>query len=253
MSSNLFVGQHVVRLVEIDSTNNYARELVRDKMPIEGTVVVTTSQTHGRGQRSNSWVSEPGLNLTCSYILKPAFLSAVNQFALSATVALSVYETILVFVQHQEVKIKWPNDILVGGKKIAGILIENTLRKANLDASIIGIGINVNQDDFETELNATSLKTLIKSDLDLEQVLATLSEKLEKNYLKLRCGKDAELLDSLNQSLFGRGDEIELEINGNLELVQIVGTAKNGELELRHSDGRKTSHQHHEIKWNLNP
>ncbi|MGB1317539.1 MAG: biotin--[acetyl-CoA-carboxylase] ligase, partial [Flavobacteriales bacterium] len=241
----------LIRLAEIDSTNNYARQLVRDKMPIEGTVVLTDSQTEGRGQRSNSWFSKPGLNLTCSYILRPAFLSAANQFALSATVALSVYQTVLSFSADEEVTIKWPNDILVGRKKIAGILIENTLRKSNLDTSIIGIGLNVNQQGFDPALNATSLNEVLQRELDLEDVLNLLNENLEKNYLRLRSGGNAEILAQFNQHLFGAGRKIELAINDELLVVKVLGAAKTGELELEHSDGRRTRHQHHEINWKL--
>ncbi|MFT7154174.1 MAG: BirA family biotin operon repressor/biotin-[acetyl-CoA-carboxylase] ligase, partial [Alteromonas macleodii] len=127
MTPNLFIGSVCIRLERVDSSNNYARELIRDKMPIEGTVIVANEQTSGRGQRANTWFSEPKSNLTCSYILRPVFLAAKNQFVLSAAVALAVFETVYQFIPNNTLRIKWPNDILVGDKKIAGILIENTL------------------------------------------------------------------------------------------------------------------------------
>mgnify|MGYP002632800960 CR=1 FL=1 len=253
MSSNLFVGQCVIKLAIVDSTNNYARALIRDKMPIEGTVIIADSQTGGRGQRSNSWSSEPGLNLTCSYILNPAFLSATNQFALSATVALSVFDTIRKFAPSNDVKIKWPNDILIGDRKIAGILIENSLKRFNLDTSIVGIGINVNQNDFDSNLNATSIKKITNQKLDLEDVLKTLNENLEKHYLRLRNGKGAEIINALNENLFRLGENRLLSINGEEETVQILGTSVSGELKLLRRNGETTLHQHHEIDWNLNP
>lgn len=253
MASNLFVGRHIVRIKQVDSSNNLARELVRDKMPIEGTLVIAETQTQGRGQRSNSWLSEPGLNLTCSYILRPVFMSAPDQFFLSAAVALSVFETLSTFLPNKEIKIKWPNDVLVDKKKIAGILIENTLRKTNLETSIVGIGINVNQTEFDASLNATSVLAETGLQTDLNQLILVLNEKLEKNYLRLRGMNKAVVVQEFNQELFGIGEILKLTLNGEEEYVRVIGTALTGELELEHEDQRKTFHQHHEIDWNLKP
>ena len=235
----------------VDSSNNYARELVRDKMPIEGTVIVAEEQTSGRGQRANLWVTEPKKNLTCSYILKPVFLAAKDQFMLSTAVALAVFDTASEFLPTNEVKIKWPNDVLVDGKKVAGILIENSLRGMNLENSIIGIGLNVNQVDFSDGLNATSIQLHTKQEIELEAVLQLLSSKLEKYYLQIREGRFDDVLIQLNEKLFGIGSSMDLSINGKEETVSIIGVCHSGELELEHADGTRTLHQHHEIGWNL--
>ena len=253
MTTNLFIGQHRIHLSEVDSTNNYARTLLRDTMPIEGTVITTDVQTSGRGQRSNSWSSEPNLNLTCSYILRPAFLAAKDQFMLSAAVALSVLDLIRDFIPQNEVKIKWPNDILVGEKKIAGILIENSVRGMRLDNGIVGIGLNVNQTEFDSSLNATSIKTNTKTEVKIDDVLAKLNQKLESRYLQLRSGNHPPILSELNRNLFGFEEERTLGINGEESLVKILGARPSGELQVQHSDGRNTLHQHHEIEWNLKP
>lgn len=253
MTTNLFVGHNSICLEQVDSSNNYARKLVRDNMPVEGTVIVAKEQTKGRGQRENSWLSAPGLNLTCSYILTPVFLSATNQFALSAAVALSVFETLVEYLPQSDVKIKWPNDVLVGEKKIAGILIENTLRKSNLDTSIAGIGINVNQVDFDDGLNATSIKIESGLLIKIDDVLNVLNQKLEKNYLKLRAGKSIDILKELNQHLFGIGKTLEFSVNGKDRSLKVIGTSAIGELELEHPDGRRALYQHHEITWKLKP
>ena len=252
-SDNLFIGQNRVHLSETDSTNNYARVLLRDKMPIEGTVVTTDNQTNGRGQRANLWVSEPNLNLTCSYILRPAFLAAKDQFLLSASVALSVFDVLSDELTDQSVKIKWPNDILVDEKKIAGILIENSLRGSNIDHSIVGIGMNVNQIQFTESLNATSLKSILNRDFPIEDVLSLLNSKLEKRYLQLRQGQSQAILSLLNQNLFGFEEKRTLKVNGQEGQFIIRGARPSGELQLEHSDGRNTLHQHQEIEWNLKP
>lgn len=253
MTSNLFVGHNAIVLEQIDSSNNYARQLVRDKMPVDGTVIVAKEQTNGRGQRENLWVSAPGLNLTCSYILRPVFLAAKNQFLLSATVALAVRDVLAGFLAGTEVRIKWPNDILVDGKKVAGILIENSLRGNKIDSSIAGVGLNVNQLVFSNDLNASSLKLLTGLDLALDDVLNQLNVHLEKRYLQLREGKNESILSQLNQSLFGFNQERILTVNGTKERVRILGARPSGELQLEHADGRNTLHQHHEIDWNLKP
>jgi BirA family biotin operon repressor/biotin-[acetyl-CoA-carboxylase] ligase len=251
LTKSLFIGSTIVRLSRVASTNNYARELVRDKMPIEGTVIVAEEQTYGRGQRSNSWLTEPKKNLTCSYILKPVFLAAKDQFSLSAAVALALYETVSDFLPENEVKIKWPNDILVDGKKIAGILIENSLRGSNLETSIVGIGLNVNQTDFPKGLNATSLKSITKEELNIDDVLNALNSHLEKQYLWIRQGNLPSILSNLNRNLFGFEDTRTLKINGKEEVVTILGVRPSGELQLQHQDGINTLHQHHEIEWDL--
>ena len=253
MTKSLFIGSTVIRLSRVASTNNYARELVRDKMPIEGTVIVADEQTEGRGQRSNTWVTEPKKNLTCSYILKPVFLAAKDQFMLSAAVALAVFETISEFLPQNDVKIKWPNDLLVDGKKIAGILIENSLRGNSLETSIVGIGLNINQVEFPKELNATSLRSMDDTELEIDEVLNVLNSHLEKHYLRLRQGDLPSILSSLNQNLFGFEEQRTLRINGNEEVVAILGARPSGELQLQHADGSNTLHQYHEIEWNLKP
>ncbi|MCF8277702.1 MAG: biotin--[acetyl-CoA-carboxylase] ligase [Flavobacteriales bacterium] len=251
MTKTLFIGQSTIRLNSVDSTNNYARALVRDKMPMEGTVIVAEEQTAGRGQRFNSWVTEPHLNLTCSYILKPVFLAAKDQFILSAAVALAVRATVANCVNDQEVTIKWPNDILVGSKKIAGILIENMLRGSQLETSIVGIGLNVKQTTFPDGLNATSLRLLSDSALEIEWVMEILHEQLERFYLQIRQGNLETVLTEMNRVLFGGGEERQLSVNGADELVRIIGVQQSGELELEHADGSRTLHQHHEIGWYL--
>lgn len=226
---------------------------MRDTMPIEGTVITTENQISGRGQRSNSWSSEPKLNLTCSYILRPAFLAAKDQFMLSAAVALSVFDVLSELLSRADVKIKWPNDLLIGEKKIAGILIENSVRGMNLDNSIVGIGLNVNQVEFEQALNATSLLTESGDEMKIDDVLGKLSNKLEARYLQLRNGNHTSILSELNRNLFGFEEERTVRINGDESNVRILGARPSGELQLQHSDGRNTLHQHHEIEWNLKP
>ena len=142
-------------LDSIDSTNTEAlRNLAQYP---DGTVLAAREQTAGRGQRGNTWFSEPGKNLTFSIILKwePGRMQAADAHWLNYVIS----EAIAVFLQGSgvEASIKWPNDIYVGSRKICGILIENLLDGPCVKASVIGVGLNINQQDFPQLANATSL------------------------------------------------------------------------------------------------
>jgi len=193
----LFIGRNLLFLHEVESTNTYAMNLLRNVNAIEGTVVYTDNQTKGKGQRGAAWVSETAQNITASVILKPNFLSIDNTFYLSKISALAVYDVLAEILDDSQydIKIKWPNDILVNQKKISGILIENNFTSASIQHSVIGIGLNVNQDNFNGfEREATSLKRLSNMLYSREELLEKLCINLEKWYLKLKEGK-FELID----------------------------------------------------------
>ena len=158
----LFIGSNIIFLPEVDSTNSYATELLKNVNIAEGTVIHTAHQTQGKGQRGNSWEAQIASNLTTSIVLKPSFLELKNQFFLYQITALACYDLMAELLNNSQydIKIKWPNDILVNKKKIAGILIENVITHSTLNYSVIGIGINVNQLLFTDGINATSLKKL---------------------------------------------------------------------------------------------
>ena len=136
---------HIIVQDELESTNNYAKQLVSDKVE-EGTVVLAQFQSKGRGQQGNYWESETGKNLLFSLILYPDFLEAEFQFSLSMLVSLAIVSVL--DEETDEVQIKWPNDIYVGKLKIAGILIENTIKGSKLGSTIVGVGLNLNQEMF---------------------------------------------------------------------------------------------------------
>src|SRR5687768_17275673 len=118
----LFIGKNLLFLHEVESTNTYAMNLLRNVNPIEGTVVYTDHQTMGKGQRGAVWTSKTGQNITASIILKP-LLTQNNTFYLSKISALAVYDVLtdILPIGQYDIKIKWPNDILVNRRKIAGI------------------------------------------------------------------------------------------------------------------------------------
>lgn len=206
MANTLFTGKVYYRFDELPSTNDYALELIAKSRPPEGTAVSAAIQTAGRGQFGSKWESAPGQNLTISLIFYPAWLLPEAQFLLSMAAALAVRETVESLRPagaEAAVAVKWPNDIYLDRRKTAGILIQNTLSGKQISASVIGIGLNVNQTDFPPELpNPSSLARAFNRTFDLDAVVERLFECLEKRYLQLRHGGTAAILSDYNAHLY---------------------------------------------------
>ncbi len=162
---------NIIKLNAIDSTNVYLKEKAINGNLNSYTIVVANHQTSGRGQRGTVWLSERGKNLTFSVLINFFNFKASNQFYLSMAVSLGLVKA-LAFFQKNTFCIKWPNDILAGKDKVAGILIENTIGGTFIKQSVIGIGLNVNQEKFdETLLNVTSLKNILGFEVATEELL----------------------------------------------------------------------------------
>ena len=197
--NTLFTGRTIIALDETTSTNTHATELIKQGNVTEGTVVWAQYQTLGRGQYGNTWLAQRGKNLTFSLVIHPNFLAADKQFYLSKITSLAVLGMLTEYLpaSQYDIQIKWPNDILVNKHKIAGILIESILRGNSLQSSAIGLGLNVNQQDFgDLTKAATSLSVLLKKEFDLTSVLALFCKHFEALYLNLKQNK-FELLNKL--------------------------------------------------------
>lgn len=148
----------IIKLNAIDSTNSFLKELVATSFVENQTVVVTKEQTQGRGQVNTKWVSTPGKNLTFSMYVEFKNLKITQQRFLNYACSLSVFE-VLDELNIPKLAVKWPNDILSDKKKICGILIETTFKSNTIKSAIIGVGLNVNQENFDVNLpNASSIK-----------------------------------------------------------------------------------------------
>ena len=163
-------GNQIIKLITVDSTNNYVAKLVNKTKVSFGTVIMADFQSNGKGQRENKWQSDKGKNLLFSIYFDSSFLTINTIFYLSKTIAISLRDFIF-NITGNNVEIKWPNDILVNQQKIAGVLIENQLRNNNVYSSIIGIGINVNQINFKDNLIASSIRVLTHREYDLSSLL----------------------------------------------------------------------------------
>lgn len=228
--ATLFIGQNKVFLPETYSTNSYAIELLKNVNAIEGTVVYTHKQTQGKGQRGNSWIAEPELNATFSLILKPNFLSSKKAFYLSKITALAIHDVLTEILTGSQfdIKIKWPNDILVNRKKIAGVLIENSILNDAVHWSVIGVGLNINQKDFGPITLATSLNLLNGNVYQVENIMEIFFIHFEKWFLRLK-KTEFEIIDNAYQKLlFGLNVNGEFESAGKRFSAKIKGVNDSG-------------------------
>lgn len=197
-----FVGKNFIELPSVDSTNEYAKALLSESSPEEGTVIAAREQTAGKGQFGKKWESAPGENLTFSVIFYPGFLEAARAHQLHYAVSLALHDFFFARLQL-DTRIKWPNDIYHGDKKICGILIENALIKEHLSYSVIGIGINVNQTTFHPDIpNPVSLKQLLGKQFDLKPLLLEFFPFLEERYVQLRAGSAPQLEEQYQALLY---------------------------------------------------
>lgn len=190
MKKNAKIGNSIIYLDQIDSTNNYIAKLVNEGKVEFGQVILADEQFEGRGQRDAKWLSEIGKNLLFSVFITLDNLSVTNQLFLMQYTAVSICEALQDLGLNAQ--IKWPNDLVVDGKKIGGILIENQLVGNKIVSSIIGIGLNVNQLNFG-EITATSISEQLGVEQNRIDVFGKLLDKL--NYYFQFIEFDAAILN----------------------------------------------------------
>jgi BirA family biotin operon repressor/biotin-[acetyl-CoA-carboxylase] ligase len=194
----------IIRLRETGSTNQYLREYIQRERLAEGSVVVAEAQTAGRGQLGACWESAPGENLTFSLVLYPGGIPVNRQFTLSQIAALAVKETLDAYTDG--VSVKWPNDVYRHDKKICGMLIENSLLGRQMDYSIIGIGLNLNQTLFVSDApNPVSLRQITGKKYDKEEVLNRFLRIFYHHYLLLLQEKEEEIGAAYRRALYRGG------------------------------------------------
>ena len=179
----------IIKLSAIDSTNSFLKDLVKNSSVQNYTIVVTKTQTKGRGQQENTWSSEPFKNLTFSTFIEFENLKILQKKYLNFAISLAIYD-VLFKENLTKLTIKWPNDILSVNKKICGILIENTFIGDKVKNSIIGVGLNVNQEFFPKYLtNATSLKLETSLEYNLDMLLKEIQKEIQKKIKLLESGQ----------------------------------------------------------------
>jgi BirA family transcriptional regulator, biotin operon repressor / biotin---[acetyl-CoA-carboxylase] ligase len=244
----MIIGSRKIFIEKLSSTNSHAALLLRKGKVQEGTVVYTGFQTAGRGQGTNNWESEPGKNLLFSIIIYPYAVKADSQFSISRMISLGIKDFLSTIIR--DVFIKWPNDIYAGNDKIAGILIENAIIRNDIEHTIAGIGININQERFTKEaLNSTSLKILTGKEYDTEECLTGVLRSTDLRYRELSFGKKSKINSDYLSSLylFDRWSEFR-DNRGTFEgkIIEVTGT---GRLQIEDRKGRIYEFDHKEVDF----
>lgn len=226
----------IVKLYTTNSTNDYLKSLAKEENLEEDTVVWALEQTSGRGQMGTKWSTEPNKNLTFSVFRKVQQVTINQQFYPLMAASLAVKD-VLKKLLIKNVSVKWPNDILSDKQKICGILIENVIKKGELDAMVIGVGLNVNQTEWEDVIRATSIKSQTGIHFDLQEILNMLLEQFHY-YVKLLLDGDLQKIKDDYESYLFRKDKPSTFIKSNKEqFVGIIqGVTDQGKLILLEED-----------------
>lgn len=240
----------IKRLDVVDSTNRYARDEA-DNLWVNGKDIVAVTATHqtaGRGQRGNVWQSQSGENLLMSIILRPGCaLEVTNQFMLSQAAALSIHAAMKCY--GIETRLKWPNDIYVGGRKLAGILVELDYSGAFVEQAVVGIGLNVNQTEYlPMDRVPVSMKMLLGKDIPVEDVLRDVLCLFNRYYGELRWGCKETISAEYSELLLGFGERRKyVDAEGAFTAV-MEGVEPTGHLLLRRSDGTLSRYAFKEVE-----
>ena len=222
----------IIKLNAIDSTNSFLRQLSTEESVDDFTVVVADYQTDGRGQMGTQWQSQNDKNLMFSVFKEVEGVDVLSHFYISMAVSLAVFEALKVF-QINQLKIKWPNDILSEQQKLCGILIENVIKQNTLQSSIIGIGINVNQTQFNDLPNATSMQLISGKHFDREHVLKEVLKQLTYYFSLLNSKSYSILKQAYEANLFRMDKPSTFKDNeGTLFTGFIKGVSDSGHLKV---------------------
>ena len=231
-------SMHVVRHIKVlESTHKEAIGWLNEQRPPEGSAIRADFQTSGIGRFNRTWRSEQGQNLLASFIFYPGFIPPAEAFVLNMAASLAVCDC-LETNGLSDVQIKWPNDVLVGSKKMAGILIHNQLSGQQIKGSVISIGLNVNQTSFsEPVSHATSMRIIHGESYSVETVFGQLHELLHSYYENIKYFKDRLRAAYLNQLLGRHEDARFITSHGEGILARIENIGPDGSLTLVSADG----------------
>ena len=224
-------------------------QMVHDGMAKHGFAFAALHQTAGKGQRGRAWQAQPGKNIALSVVIKTETLKAEQQFLLSMSVAMAVYEFIKKYVP-EEVNIKWPNDIYWRNQKMGGILIENIFNGTKWKWAVAGVGININQTSFNKTLpNPVSMQQVTHREFDVSKLCGELHEKIMQRVEKLYLQPHDKLLKEYNRRLYKRNETVKLK-KGNLTFeTEITGVTLHGQLHTK--DVMERHFNFGEVDWVL--
>lgn len=223
----------IVKLNAINSTNNYLKELSKDGETANWTIVSAEHQISGRGQMETKWESEKGKNLTFSILVKFEQFKSQDQFYLNCAVSLGIFNALKKY-DVPKLKVKWPNDIMSASKKVGGILIENSLVNDRITHTVIGIGLNVNQDKFPDYLpRAVSMKQVLNHDFDCDKLLMDIVNSMQQQ-IELLTQNSFDLLHHNYEQVLFKKDKVLMFENKNKEkfMGKILGVTNKGSLQV---------------------
>lgn len=234
LENTLFIGKPILHFSILDSTNDYAKLLLTNNTPKNGTVILADYQSEGRGQQDNSWESEEGKNLLFSLILYPKLLPAEQQFFMNMAICNGIIEGLSYLVKIPKLSIKWPNDIMIGDRKLAGILIENAISGIQIKYAVVGIGINIYQCNWKAIDTAISLGAYIpEGHLSRWQILESILIAIERNYYLLERGKHNLIKDTYMKHLYRHDGHYHQFRRGDKEFAaKILDVCADGRLKL---------------------
>ncbi|MFN8240847.1 MAG: biotin--[acetyl-CoA-carboxylase] ligase [Bacteroidales bacterium] len=244
----MIIGSKKIYHENLSSTNTHAASLIRKGSVQEGTVIYTGFQTAGRGQMGNRWISQVGKNLLFSVILFPKTIKAERQFIISKAISLGIIDFLSAHTTN--LSIKWPNDIYANDDKIAGILIENSLIRDEIDNSIIGIGININQESFPADLvNPVSLKNITGKQYNLEECLNELLSKLDSRYKMILHEKRSQIDREYMAMVYKAGTWAEFRDSNGIFEGRISKVTDTGRLQVEDRRGRTYEYGFKEVDF----
>lgn len=244
----MIIGSNVIHFKELASTNSYASLLTGKESVGEGTVISAGYQTGGRGQAGNSWESEKNKNIIISIILYPSVVSPSDQFLISMIISLGICD----FLNKHTggVKIKWPNDIYVNDDKIAGILIENSIIGNEIEHTIAGIGLNINQKKFLSGApNPVSMCILTGIEYDLGDCLELLLADLDVRYKQLLSGLHENIRTDYISMLYRYNEWHCFKSEGEFIFGRIVTINSYGQLLIEDREGKIKSFSFKEVEF----
>ena len=247
-----------IHIESIDSTSNYARLLLErgESLP-DITIIDAEEQTAGRGQRGNSWETEPGKNVIFSLVCHPTWVHPVQQYVFSEAIALSVAQALGQELPDDKIKnlsVKWPNDIYYGDKKISGTLIECDLFGHSISNCVIGTGVNINQQFFRSDApNPVSLYNILGRETDKERILLNIAEEFAGYYDCIHSGAFGPIHEEYKRRLYRNdGEFYAYEDVQGLILARIVDVEPSGRLILETPEGESRRYEFKEVRFVLN-
>ena len=241
----------IIHIETVGSTNTQILNIIEEGKCVEGVVVSADEQIAGRGHAENIWESEKGKNLTFSLALRPVFIEPANQFLITKIISVAIYNLLGLYIKSNVLSIKWPNDIYVDEKKIAGILIQNMIRGNTIDYSVVGIGLNLNQEIFISDTpNAVSMKIISKKTFCLNEILKLLLLEIQHQYVSSVSFSGLEQLDKdYCKNLFRLNEWHEFKENNKQFTGKISGIGEYGRLKIKLVDGTMRQFDFKEVEF----